>query len=86
MILVGRLVDLRIADDPLPQLPAMRGRLWTDPENGDIVFLVSPIFVDKGRNLGPTPRSPLPTVKENDGRRRLCQHRWKLYRFTVNVA
>jgi hypothetical protein len=66
VILVGRLVNLRITDDPLSQLPAMLGRLRTDPENGRVTFLVSPVFVDKGRNLGPTPRSPLTTVKEND--------------------
>jgi len=71
-MLVGRLVDLRIADDPLPQLPAMLGRLRADTENGDIMFLVSSVFVDKGRNLGPTPGSPLPAVKENDRRGRLC--------------
>jgi hypothetical protein len=85
VIPVGRLIDLRIADDSLAQLPAMLGRLWTDTEDGRVVFLISPIFIDKGRNLGPTPGSPLTTVKENDRRWRLCQHRGELYRFAVNV-
>jgi len=63
---VRRLVDLGIAYDPFPQLPTMLRRLGADPENGDVVFLVSSVFVDKGRNLGPAPGSPLPTIKENN--------------------
>lgn len=85
MVLVRRLVELGITNDPFPQLPAVFGRLRADPENGDVVLLVSSVFVDKGRNLGPTPRSPLSAVKENDRSRCLLQHRWELYRFTIDI-
>jgi hypothetical protein len=71
VILVGRLIDLSIADDPLAQLPPVLGRLRADSENGDVVFLIPSVFVDKGRNLGPAPGSPLAAVKENNRRRRL---------------
>jgi len=65
VILVRCLVDLRVANEPLAQLPAVVGRLRADPEDGDVVFLVSSVLIDKGRNLGTTPRSPLAAVDKN---------------------
>jgi hypothetical protein len=66
VILVRRLVDLRIANEPLAQLPAVVGGLRADSEDGDVVFLISAVLVDKGRNLGPTPWSPLTAVEKNN--------------------
>jgi hypothetical protein len=66
VILVSRLIELSIADDPLAQLPPVLGRLRTDSENGDVVFLIPSVLVNKGRNLGPAPGSPLAAVKENN--------------------
>ena len=60
---VSRLVDLRVANNPLAELAAVFRRLGADPENGDVIFLVSAVFIDKGRNLGPTPWSPLPAIE-----------------------
>ncbi len=69
-----RLVDLRITNDPLAELPAVFGRLRADPEDGDVVFLVPSVLIDKGRNLGPTPRSPLTAVEKDNRSRRFFQH------------
>ena len=66
VILVRRLIDLSVANDPLAQLPAVFSGLRADPENRDVVFLVSSVLINKGRNLGPAPRSPLTAVKENN--------------------
>jgi hypothetical protein len=66
VIFVRRLVDLRVANEPLAQLPAVFGRLRADAEDGDVVFLVSSVLIDKGRNLGPAPRSPLTAVEEDN--------------------
>jgi hypothetical protein len=78
VILVRRLIDLCVANKALAELPAVFGGLRADSEDGDIVFLVSSVLIDKGRNLGPTPRSPLTAVEENNRGRRFFQHRWKL--------
>lgn len=85
MIAVCRLVDLRVANDPLAQLPAIFGGLWTDPEDGDLVFLVSSVLINKGRNLGPTPRSPLTTVEKHNRGWRSFQYRWKLHGMLVDI-
>ena len=66
MILVRRLVDLRVANDTLAQLPAVVGGLRADPEDSDVVLLIPAVLIDKGRNLGPTPRSPLTAVENNN--------------------
>ena len=80
-----RLVDLRVANEPLAQLPAVFGGLRADPEDGDVVFLVSSVLINKGRNLGPTPRSPLTAVEKNNGGWRSRQHRWKLHWLVVDI-
>jgi hypothetical protein len=85
VIFVRRLVDLRVANEPLAELPAVFGRLRADPEDGDIVFLISSVFVDKGRNLGPAPRSPLTAVEKDNRSRRLFQHRWKFHRIVIDI-
>lgn len=85
MIPVRRLVDLRVANEPLAQLPAVFGGLRADPEDGDVVFLVSSVLINKGRNLGPTPRSPLTAVEKNNGGWRSRQHRWKLHWLVVDI-
>jgi hypothetical protein len=85
VILVRRLVDLRVADKPLAQLPAVFGRLRADPENGDVVFLVSSVFINKGRNLGPAPRSPLTAVEKDNRSRRFPQHRWKVHGIVIDI-
>jgi hypothetical protein len=74
MIPVRRLIDLRIANDPLAELPPVLRALRADPEDGDVVFLISSVFINKGRNLGPAPRSPLATVEENNRSRRSREH------------
>ncbi len=85
VILVRCLVDLRVANNPVAELPAVFSRLRADPEDGDIVFLVPSVLIDKGRNLGPTPRSPLTAVEKDNRRRRLFQHRWKFHRIAIDI-
>ncbi len=85
VILVRRLVDLRVANDSVAELAAVFGRLRADPEDGDAVFLVPSILIDKGRNLGPAPRSPLTAVKKDNRGRRLFQHRWKFHRIVIYI-
>jgi hypothetical protein len=85
VILVRRLVDLRVANDPLAKLPAVFGRLRADPENGDVVFPVPSVFINKGRNLGPAPRSPLAAVEKDNRSRRFHQHRWKLHGIVIDI-
>jgi len=85
VIFVRRLVDLRVANEPLSELPAVFGRLRADPENGDIVLLIPSVFVDKGRNLGPAPRSPLTSVEKDNRGRRSFQHRWKLHWIVIDI-
>lgn len=83
--LVIYLVELGVANNSLAQLAAVFRRLRADPEDGDIVLSESLVLVDKGRDLGPTPRSPLPTIEENDGGRRLLKNRWKLNRISIDI-
>ena len=85
MILVRRLIDLGVADEPLTELPAVFGRLRADPENSDVVFLVSSVFINEGRNLGPAPRSPLTPVEKDNRSRRCHQHRWKLHGIVIDI-
>jgi hypothetical protein len=85
MIFVRRLVDLRVANEPFSELAAVVGRLRADAEDGDVVFLISSVLIDKGRNLGPTPRSPLATVKKDNRGRGLLQRRWKLHGNVIDV-
>jgi hypothetical protein len=85
VIFMRRLVDLRVANDPLAELPAVFRRLRADPEDGDIVFLIPSVLVDKGRNLGPAPRSPLTAVEKDNRGRRLFQHRWKCRWIAIDI-
>ena len=85
VMLVSRLVDLCVTNNPLAQLPAIFSRLGADPVDGDVIFLVSAVFIDKGRNLGPTPRSPLPAVEKNNRSRRLSQNRWEFNRISIDI-
>ena len=85
MILVSRLVDQRVANDPLAELPAVFRRLRADPVDGDVIFLVPAVFVDKGRNLGPAPGSPLPAVEKDNRGRRFFQDRWEFNRISIDV-
>ena len=66
MILVRRLIDLRVTNETLAQLPAVVGGLRADPEDSDVVLLIPSVLIDKGRDLGPTPRSPLTAVEKNN--------------------
>ena len=83
--LVSCLVELGIANNSLAELPAVFRRLRANAEDGDVVLSESLVLVDKGRDLGPTPGSPLSPVEENDGGRRLLEHRWKLNRISIDI-
>lgn len=83
--LVSCLVELGVANNSLAQLPAIFRRLRANPEDGGVVLSESFVLVDKGRDLGPTPRSPLPPIEENDGGRRLLKDRWKLNRISIDI-
>ena len=83
--LVSCLIELGVANDSLTELPAVFRRLRANSEDGDVVFSESFVFVDKGRDLGPTPGSPLPAVKENDGGRCFLKDRWKLNRISIDL-
>ncbi len=80
-----RPVFLAIAGDALAQFASLFGGLDTHTENLDLLGNVSLGFIDKGRHLGPAPRSPAAAVKEDDGRRRSSEHSWKFDRRAVNV-
>ncbi len=80
-----RPVDLRVANNPLSELPAVLGRLRADAEDGDVVFPISSVFVDKGRNLGKAPRSPLTAVEKDNRGGRLLQYRWKFHWIVIDV-
>jgi hypothetical protein len=82
---VSCLIELGIANDSLAELPAVFRRLRANSEDGDVVFSESFVLVDKGRDLGPTPGSPLPPVEENDGGWRLTKDRWKLNRISLDI-
>ena len=77
VIFVRRLIDLRVANEPFAELPAVLGSLRTDAEDRNVVFLVPTVLIDKGRNLGPAPRSPLTAVEKDNRGRSLLQRRWK---------
>ena len=83
--LVSCLVELGVANNSLAQLPAIFRRLRANPEDGDVVLSESFVLVDKGRDLGPTPRSPLPPIEKNDGGRRFLEYRWKLHRIAIDI-
>jgi len=83
--LVSCLVELGIANDALAELPAVFRRLRANPEDGDVVRSESFVLVDKGRDLGPTPGSPLPPIEENNRGRRLLKNRWKLNRISIDI-
>lgn len=85
MILVSRLINLGVADDSLPQLPTVLCRLRADSKNGNVVFLISSVFVDEGRNLGPAPGSPLSPIKEDNRRGRRVQDRGECDRLAINI-
>jgi hypothetical protein len=85
VIFVGCLIELSVANKPFTELAAVLGCLRADPEDRDVIFLVSTVLIDKGRDLGPAPRSPLPTVEKHDRGRRLLQHRWKRDRMIVDI-
>lgn len=85
VILVSCLVDSCVTNNPLAELPAVFSRLGADPVDGDVIFPVSAVFIDKGRNLGPAPRSPLPAVEENNRSRRLFQDRWEFNRISIDI-
>jgi hypothetical protein len=82
---VSDLIELGIANNPFAELPAIFRRLRANPEDGDVVFSESFVLIDKGRDLGPTPRSPLSPVEENDGGRRFVKDRWKLDRISIDI-
>ena len=83
--LMSGLIELGIANDSITKLPAVCRRLRANAENGDVVFSESFVFVDKGRDLGPTPGSPLPAVKENDGGGCFLKDRRKLNRISIDL-
>ncbi len=85
VIFVRRLVDLRVANDPLAELPAVFGALRADPEDSDLIFFVSSVLVDKGRNLGPAPRSPLAAVEKDNRCGRSFKGGRKLNRQAVDI-
>ncbi len=80
-----RPVFLAVARDALAQSAAFFGGLDAHAKNLDLFGNIPFGFVDKGRHLGPAPRSPAAAVKENHGRRRLSEHSWKFDRRAVNV-
>lgn len=85
MVFVGSLIDLCVTNQPFAELPAVFGCLGADPKDRDVILLVSTVLINKGRNLGPAPRSPLAAVKKHDRGRRLLQYRWKCNRSIVDI-
>ena len=72
-----RLVLLAIQRHALEQFLALFRRFNADAENLHFSFQVSFPFVNKGRHLGPAPRSPAATLEANHRGRRLGERRGK---------
>ena len=85
MVLMGRLIHLSIVNGSPTELLSMICGLWTDAEDGHVIFPVSFVLVDKGRNLGSTPWSPLATVEKDDRCRCLCEDCWELNYLPINI-
>lgn len=80
-----RPVFLAVARDALAQFATFFGGLDAHTKNLDLFGNIPFGFIDKGRHLGPAPRSPAAAVKEDDGRRRSSEDSWKFDGRAVNV-
>lgn len=66
MTFVRRLIQTGVTEGAVPKLFAMVRTLGANPDDGHVVFAISLVLVNKGRNLGPAPGSPLTTIEEYD--------------------
>ena len=78
-------VFLAVTGDALKKFLADFGRLDADAEDLNFTFEIAFPLVNKGRHLGPAPRSPTAAVKEHDRCRRVRENGGKLDRRTVDV-
>jgi hypothetical protein len=85
VISVSCLIEPSVANKPFTELPPVLAWLGADPEDRDVVFLVSTVLIDKGRDLGPAPRSPLAAVEEHNRGRRFLQHGRKRNRAIIDI-
>jgi hypothetical protein len=85
VILVRRLIELRVANQPLAELPAVLGGLRTDAENRDVILFIPAVFIDKGRNLRPAPGSPLAPIEKYNRRRRRLERCRKRDGFSIDI-
>jgi hypothetical protein len=68
-----RAIFLTVARDALEKFLTLVGRLDADAENLDLAFNVSFGLINKGRHLGPAPRSPTAAVEKYYRRRSLSE-------------
>ena len=80
-----RPIFLTIARDAVAQLASLFSGLDAHAKNLDLFGNIPFGFIDKGRHLGPAPRSPAAAVKEDHGRRRSSEDSWKFDGRAVNV-
>ena len=73
-----RAVFLAVAGNPIDKFLTLFRRFDTDTEDLHFPFHVTLGFIDKGRHLGPAPRSPTAAIEKNDGRGDLGEHSGKL--------
>ncbi len=85
MSFMTRLVELGILDGPLPELPPMLCGLGAGPDDCNTELSEPFVFINKGRNLGPAPRSPLAAVEKNHRGRHLLEDSGKLNRLPVDI-
>ena len=80
-----RPVLLAIARHAVEKFSAFFRRFNADAEDLNFSFEIALPLVDKGRHLGPAPRSPAAAVKENYRRRRLREHGGKFDGCPIDV-
>jgi hypothetical protein len=81
-----RPVLLAVARDALKKLLAFLRRLDADAQDMYFPFEISFPFINKGRHLGPAPRSPPATVEKYHRRRRVFKNRGKVDGGAVDVV
>jgi hypothetical protein len=80
-----RAIFLAVAGDALAQLAPFFRRLDANAEDLDFLRHISLGFVNKGRHLGPAPRSPTAAIKKYDGGRCLSERRGEFDGDAVDV-
>ena len=80
-----RTVLLTVARHTLEKFLSFVRRVDANADDLHVAFQISFPLVDKGRHLGPAPRSPTATIEKNNRGRRRAEDRWKFDRDAVDI-